>query len=74
MKKIIKFVMIYIIISIVITACSIVELVVENQATSRSLSEAKRDPSCSGADADKQTSVVTRETSEDRNLDIDSEK
>jgi hypothetical protein len=74
MKKATRLILIYIVIIVGITACSVVELVVENQATSRSLSEAKRDPNCSGDDVDKQTSVVTRESSEDRNLDIDSEK
>jgi hypothetical protein len=66
-------VLVYIIIVLSITACSVIELVVENQATSRSISEAKRDPDCNGAAVDKQTSVRTRESSKDRSVDLTTE-
>jgi beta-lactamase regulating signal transducer with metallopeptidase domain len=53
------------------TACSVVEIVVENQATSRSISEAKRDPECSNTE--KQGSSRIRESSKDRSVDLTTE-
>jgi PBP1b-binding outer membrane lipoprotein LpoB len=70
MKKKITLYVLFII--ILLHGCSIVELVVENQATSRSISEAKRDPECSG-EVDKQTSTRVRESSKDRSVDLTTE-